>query len=120
MKRDLQFEWVDVDFRPSALADWRAVYLDTNAEHGHFVQPLAGWLIQEERAYYRDTQEPAEHLDPSRRVVPACCDGTGDVSDATESFNFWCVFGPGQPMPTAEAEISERERRALQQGRPKG
>jgi hypothetical protein len=49
MKRNLQIECVDVDFRPSALADWRVVYLSIGSEHGYHVVPLAGWLIQEER-----------------------------------------------------------------------
>lgn len=111
MKRPIGIEWIDVDFRPSALADWRAVYLTTG--EGYQVYPIAGWLIQEERAYYRDTEELAEHVNRlSRRVVPAHCDGDGNVVDATEPSSFWCLMGPGDSEPTAEYEAAERAHRA--------
>jgi hypothetical protein len=113
MKRNLEIEWVNVDFRPSTVPGWRVVHLDTSAERGHSVSSLAGWLIQEERFYYRDTQKPAEHTDgPSRRrVVPAYYNGGGQVENAAEDDGFWGVLEPGMRTPTAEEEASERARR---------
>lgn len=90
----------------------RAPLRRANTRHfaGHF-----GGTVRSvpERAYYRDTEELAEHVNRlSRRVVPAHCDGDGNVVDATEPSSFWCLLGPGDSEPTAEHEAVERARRA--------
>jgi hypothetical protein len=107
-------DWVTVDFRAVGEPGWRAVYLDLDGL-GLSARPLAGWLIQEQDAdaYHRDTDEPAATARPSRRVVPAHCDGMGEIKDATKGNTFWLVLGPGEPGPTVEQQLIVRAERDL-------
>ncbi len=112
MKSVIDLNWVTVDFRAVGEPGWRAVYLDLDGL-GFSAWPLAGWLIQEPDAYHRDTDEPTAAARPSRRVVPAQCDGMGEIKDATKGDNFWLVLGPGEPGPTAEQQLIARAERDL-------
>jgi hypothetical protein len=116
MTRFIELDWVTVDFRAVGEPGWRVVYLDLDGLRFR-AWPLAGWLIQEQDAYCRDTDAPTKTARPSRRVVPAHCDGLGEVKDATKGDTFWLVLGPGEPMPTAEQQLIARaERRLLSEG----
>jgi hypothetical protein len=112
MKSVTELDWVTVDFRAVGEPGWRAVYLDLDGL-GFSARPLAGWLIQDQDAYHHDTNEPAATARPSRRVVPAHCDGMGEIKDATTGNNFWLVLGPGEPGPTAEQQLIARAERDL-------
>jgi hypothetical protein len=112
MKGCIELHWVTVDFRAVGEPGWRVVYLHLDGL-GFSAWPLAGWLIQEQDADHRDTDRPAATARPSRRVVPAHCNGLGEVKDATKGDNFWLVLGPGEPGPTAEQQLIARAERYL-------
>jgi hypothetical protein len=112
MKSVTELNWVTVDFRAVGEPGWRAVYLDLDGL-GFRAWPLAGWLIQQPATYHQDTDETAATAKPSRRVVPAHCDGRGEIKDATEGNNFWLVLKPGEPGPTAEQQLIARAERCL-------
>jgi hypothetical protein len=112
MKSPTGLNWITVDFRAVGEPGWRAVYLDLDGL-GFSARPLAGWLIQEPDTYHYDTEEPTATASPSRRVVPAHCDGMGEIKDATKGNNFWLVLGPGEPGPTAEQQLIARAERCL-------
>lgn len=112
MKSVTELDWVTLDFRAVGEPGWRAVYLDLDGL-GLSARPLAGWLIQEQDAYHRDTDEPAARARPARRVVPAHCDGMGEIRDATKGNTFWLVLGPGEPGPPVEQQLIVRAERDL-------
>ncbi|MCA1706199.1 MAG: hypothetical protein LC808_24210 [Actinobacteria bacterium] len=114
MKSVTELDWVTWDFRAVGEPGWRAVYLDFDGL-GLSARPLAGWLIQEQDAYSypRETEESAATVRPSRRVVPARCDGMGEIKDATKGNTFWLVLGPGEPGPTVEQQLIVRAERDL-------
>jgi hypothetical protein len=111
--RFMELDWVTVDFRAVGEPGWRVVYLVDLDGLRFKAWPLAGWLIQEQVASRRDTDAPATTARPSRRVVPAHCDGLGEVKDATKGDTFWLVLGPGEPEPTAERQLIARAERCL-------
>ncbi len=112
MTHFMELDWVTVDFRAVGEPGWRVLYLDLDGLRFR-AWPLAGWLIQEQNTDPRDTEAPSETARPSRRVVPAHCDGLGEVKDATKGDTFWLVLGPGEPEPTAERQLIARAERCL-------
>jgi hypothetical protein len=93
-----------IDVRPAD--GWRAVYL---LEDGHIIEPMPGWLIQEEVEYDDNTFEDIG-LTGHRQLVPATvCDG--ELKPAQEIGGFWYVIGPGQVPPTDDDVTEERARR---------
>ncbi len=110
------YQYDDYDFRPCAVPGWRVAYLDPKAPDLHHVWDMAGWLVQVEHRYAEPSglDRDDRPLDQRpRQVVPAHMDGTGDLSDATESVNFWCVLGPTDPAPTREQAAAEHTSRLL-------
>lgn len=101
MRSATELDWVTLDFRAVGEPGWRTVYLDLDGL-GLSARPLAGWLIQEQNACRRDTDESAATARPARRVVPAHCNGMGEIKDATKDNTFWLVLGPGESGPTVE------------------
>jgi hypothetical protein len=114
MARATELDWMTLDFRAVGEPGWRAIYLDLDGL-GLSARPLAGWLIQEQDAYawHRGTDQSAATVRPSRRVVPARCDGMGEIKDATKDKTFWLVLGPGEPGPTVGQQLIVRAERDL-------
>jgi hypothetical protein len=114
MRSATELDWVTLDFRPVGEPGWRAVYLDLDGL-GLSARPLAGWLIQEQYAFvgHRYTDESAATARPFRRVVPAHCDGIGEIKNATKDKTFWLALGPGEPGPTVEQQLIVRAERDL-------
>ena len=114
MRSVTELDWVTWDFRAVGEPGWRAIYLDLDGL-GLSARPLAGWLIQEQDAYacHRGTDASAATARPSRRVVPAHCDGMGEIKDATTDKTFWLVLGPGEPGPTVGQQLIVRAERDL-------
>lgn len=101
-----------IDLRPVATPGWRAIFLDLPS--GHHVEPLVGWLIQEEITLNADLGLSQDMPLPGYReryIVAAVTGEDGSVEPAPSRAAFWLVLGPCQPDPTAEQESDERQRR---------
>ena len=108
-----------LDFRP-APAGWTVYYFDDSP--GVHTAPLAGWEIQSQTRYLRDTWRADDEQPPlterPRRIVPVDMDSDGLVSEPADCSNFWMITGPGEPSPTADQiETAWRTWRAEQVNR---
>ena len=102
-----------IDVRPAE--GWRVALLTPG---GLGIEPMPGWLIQEEVQYDDVTLEDTG-MTGFRRIV-ACVSVDGDLEPLDEVGGVWRVIGPGQPEPSPGQVAAEMElrRRTAEQVRP--
>ncbi|MFI1394091.1 hypothetical protein [Streptomyces sp. NPDC020681] len=107
MATDVKFRVIDV--RPTD--GWRVALITPN---GLSLEPMPGWLVQEEVEYDDHTLEDTG-LTGFRQIVASVC-VDGDLQPIDDVGGFWLVIGPGQlePTPDEVAKETDRRRRALE------
>lgn len=107
MAIDYRFRTLDV--RP--VDGWQAAFLYATGLH---LEPMPGWLIQEE-VEFDDVSYEDVRVTGCRQVVPAIyCDEDHELKPAAADGCFWMVLAPGQHEPGKGRVEQELARRLLE------
>ena len=104
--------WDTIDFRP-APTGWQLAFLPDDPDQGLILEPLPGWLIQENVTFDTRTFEDLPSTGRTeRRVIAAMVVPGEDLNPADNHPNFWMELGPGQTFTDDEVRQAVEKRNA--------
>ncbi len=105
--------WDTIDFRP-APNGWQLAYLTNNPEQPLTLEPLPGWLIQENVTFDIRTMEDLPTAGRrERRIIAAMVVPGEELYPADDHSDFWMELGPGQTPSWDDVREAVKERHGL-------